>query len=164
MMRENSPKPEPAASARAVEIITRSPEETAKLGEKLAPFLKGGTVIALKGTLGAGKTCLAGGIARGLGVTETVTSPTYTIISEYEGLLPFYHIDAYRLSGDEEFDSLGAEDMLYGGGVTVIEWSERIPRSIPPDAWVIELRLLEDGGRMIRVEAANLVLDRGRLL
>jgi tRNA threonylcarbamoyladenosine biosynthesis protein TsaE len=159
-MRENSPKPEPAAFVRDIEIITRSPEETVKLGEKLARFLKGGTVIALRGTLGAGKTCLAGGIARGLGVTETVTSPTYTIISEYEGLLPFYHIDAYRLSGDGEFDALGAEDMLYGEGVTVIEWSERIPRSIPPDAWVIELGLLEDGGRKIRIRAAGPVLNR----
>jgi tRNA threonylcarbamoyladenosine biosynthesis protein TsaE len=159
-MRENSPKPEPAAFVRDIEIITRSPEETVRLGEKLAPFLKGGTVIALRGTLGAGKTCLAGGIARGLGVTETVTSPTYTIIHEYEGAIPFYHIDAYRLSGDGEFESLGAEDMLFGEGVTVIEWSERIPLSIPPDAWVIELSLIEDGGRIIRIGAASPVLDR----
>jgi tRNA threonylcarbamoyladenosine biosynthesis protein TsaE len=162
-MRENFPKPEPAVSVRDIEVITRSPEETAKLGEKLAPFLKGGTVIALRGTLGAGKTCLAGGIARGLGVTETVTSPTYTIIREYEGLLPFYHMDAYRLSGDGEFESLGAEDLLYGEGVTVIEWSERIPLSIPPGAWVIELSLLEDGGRMVRIKAANPAL-KGELL
>jgi tRNA threonylcarbamoyladenosine biosynthesis protein TsaE len=154
-MRENSPKPKPAAFVRDIELTTRSPEETVKLGEKLARLLKAGTVIALKGTLGAGKTCLAGGIARGLGVTETVTSPTYTIIREYEGYLPFYHIDAYRLSGDGEFESLGAEDLLYGEGVTVIEWSERIPLSIPPDAWEIELSLLEDGGRKIRIETAN---------
>jgi tRNA threonylcarbamoyladenosine biosynthesis protein TsaE len=159
-MRENSPKPEQAEFVRGIELITRSPEETVKLGEKLAPFLKRGTVIALKGTLGAGKTCLAKGIARGLDVRETVTSPTYTIICEYEGFLPFYHIDAYRLSGDGEFESLGAEDLLYGEGVTVIEWSERIPLSIPPDAWQIEMCLLEDGGRKIRISAASPVLDR----
>jgi tRNA threonylcarbamoyladenosine biosynthesis protein TsaE len=163
-MRENSPRPEPAALVRDIEIITRSPEETAKLGEKLARFLKGGTVIALRGTLGAGKTCLAGGIARGLGVTETVTSPTYTIISEYGGTVPFYHIDAYRLSGDGEFEALGAEDMLYGEGVTLIEWSERIPHSIPQDAWIIELSFHEDGGRNIRIRTAGPVLDRGLLL
>jgi tRNA threonylcarbamoyladenosine biosynthesis protein TsaE len=163
-MRENSPKPERAELARIIEITTRSPEETLKLGEKLARFLKGGTVIALKGTLGAGKTCLAKGIARGLGVTETVTSPTYTIIHEYEGILPFYHIDAYRLSGDGEFDSLGAEELLYGEGVTVIEWSERIPRSIPRDAWTVELSLLKDGGRKIRIGTARAALNAEALL
>jgi tRNA threonylcarbamoyladenosine biosynthesis protein TsaE len=163
-MRENSPKPEQAEFVRDIEITTRSPEETVKLGEKLARFLKGGTVIALKGTLGAGKTCLARGIALGLGVTETVTSPTYTIIREYEGLLPFYHIDAYRLSGDGEFESLGAEDLLYGEGVAVIEWSERVPLSIPPDAWTIEMSLLEDGGRKIRIRTASPVLNGEPLL
>jgi tRNA threonylcarbamoyladenosine biosynthesis protein TsaE len=163
-MRENSPKPEQAEFVRDIEVITCSPEETVKLGEKLARLLKGGAVIALKGTLGAGKTCLAGGIARGLGVTETVTSPTYTIIHEYEGRLPFYHIDAYRLSGDGDFESLGAEDLLYGEGVTVIEWSERVPLSIPPDAWEIELSLLEDGGRKIRISAAGAVFNSEPLL
>ncbi|MDR1128673.1 MAG: tRNA (adenosine(37)-N6)-threonylcarbamoyltransferase complex ATPase subunit type 1 TsaE [Treponema sp.] len=154
-MRESSPRPDAAAPARDIEIITRSPEETAKLGEKLARHLKAGTVIALRGTLGTGKTCLAKGIARGLGVKETVTSPTYTIICEYEGTVPFYHIDAYRLSGDEEFEALGAEDLLYGEGVTVIEWSERIPLSVPPGAWVVELSLLGEGCRKIRIRAAD---------
>jgi tRNA threonylcarbamoyladenosine biosynthesis protein TsaE len=160
-MRDNSPRPETAALARDIEIITRSPEETMKLGEKLARYLESGAVIALRGALGAGKTCLAKGIARGLGVKETVTSPTYTIICEYEGALPFYHIDAYRLSGDGEFEALGAGELLSGEGVTVIEWSERVPLSIPPDAWTVELGLLGDGGRRIRVRAAGPVLDRG---
>jgi tRNA threonylcarbamoyladenosine biosynthesis protein TsaE len=163
-MRENSPKPEQTEFVRTIEITTRSPEETVKLGEKLARFLKSGTVIALKGTLGAGKTCLVKGIARGLGVTETVTSPTYTIIREYEGILPFYHIDAYRLSGDGEFESLGAEDLLYGEGVTAIEWSERIPLSIPQDAWTVELSLLEDGGRKIRIRTTSPALNGKTLL
>jgi tRNA threonylcarbamoyladenosine biosynthesis protein TsaE len=156
MIPDNSPKPETTAFARTIEVITAAPEETAKLGEKLGAFLKSGTVIALRGTLGAGKTCFAAGVARGLGVTERVTSPTYTIISEYEGRLPFYHIDAYRLSGDADFESLGAEDMLYGEGVTVIEWSERIPQSIPPDAWTVELDILENGARRIRIGGAVL--------
>jgi tRNA threonylcarbamoyladenosine biosynthesis protein TsaE len=159
MIPDNSLKPETTASARAIEITTAAPEETAKLGEKLAPHLIRGTVIALRGTLGAGKTCFAGGVARGLGVTETVTSPTYTIISEYEGRLPFYHIDAYRLSGDADFESLGAEDMLYGEGVTLIEWSERIPGSIPSDAWTINIDILEDGARRIRIGGAGAALE-----
>jgi tRNA threonylcarbamoyladenosine biosynthesis protein TsaE len=152
-MRDNSPKPD-AAAVCDTEIITRSPEETVELGGKLASFLKPGAVIALRGTLGAGKTCLAKGIARGLGVKETVTSPSYTIISEYEGSLPFYHIDAYRLSGDAEFEALGAGELLYGGGVTVIEWSERIPASIPPEAWVIEMDIVEGAERRIRIRGA----------
>ncbi|MDR1411068.1 MAG: tRNA (adenosine(37)-N6)-threonylcarbamoyltransferase complex ATPase subunit type 1 TsaE [Spirochaetaceae bacterium] len=160
MMRESSPRPEEAAPARDIEIITRSPEQTEALGEKLAKYLKAGTVVALRGTLGTGKTCLAKGIARGLGVKETVTSPTYTIICEYEGTLPFYHIDAYRLSGDGEFEALGAGELLYGEGVTVIEWSERVPLSVPPEAWVIELSLLDEGGRKIRVRAADPALGR----
>jgi tRNA threonylcarbamoyladenosine biosynthesis protein TsaE len=153
MIRDNSPKPNAVAPIVCdIEIITRSPEETAELGEKIAPFLNPGTVIALRGTLGAGKTCLAKGIARGLGVTETVTSPTYTIISEYEGTLPFYHIDAYRLSGDADFEALGAEELLYGEGITVIEWSERIPHSIPAEAWVIELNHAEGDVRKIGIK------------
>jgi tRNA threonylcarbamoyladenosine biosynthesis protein TsaE len=121
------------------------------LGEGIARCLRGGSVVALRGPLGAGKTCLTKGIARGLGVDETITSPTYTIVSEYAGRLPLYHIDAYRLGGDEEFLALGGDEFLYGAGVSVIEWSERIPQSIPPEAMVIELGIDEDGGRGIGV-------------
>jgi tRNA threonylcarbamoyladenosine biosynthesis protein TsaE len=84
-----------------VKLFSASPEETRAAGERLAPHLPKGAVVALRGGLGAGKTCFAKGIARGLGITEEITSPTYTIISEYEG--PFYHIDAYRLAGDDDF-------------------------------------------------------------
>jgi tRNA threonylcarbamoyladenosine biosynthesis protein TsaE len=121
------------------------------LGEGIARCLREGSVVALRGPLGAGKTCLTKGIARGLGVDETITSPTYTIVSEYTGRLPLYHIDAYRLGGDEDFQAMGGDEFLYGGGVSVIEWSERIPRSIPPDAMVIELGIPEDGGRGIGI-------------
>jgi tRNA threonylcarbamoyladenosine biosynthesis protein TsaE len=128
------------------------------LGEGIARHLRGGSVVALRGELGTGKTCLVKGIARGLGVDETITSPTYTIISEYQGRLPLYHIDAYRLGGDDDFLALGAEELLYGGGVSVIEWSERIPRSIPPEAIRIELRIAEKGGRRIAISGPEPVL------
>jgi tRNA threonylcarbamoyladenosine biosynthesis protein TsaE len=132
-------------------FLSSSPEETAALGERIARGLGPGSVVALRGGLGAGKTCLAGGIARGLGIDEPVTSPTYTIVSEYEGRFPFYHIDAYRLGGDEDFEALGGPELLGGQGVSVIEWSERIPRSIPPPAIIIELEIRTDGKRGIRV-------------
>jgi tRNA threonylcarbamoyladenosine biosynthesis protein TsaE len=135
-------------------VVSSSPEETITIGERIAALLHKGSVVALRGGLGAGKTCLTKGIARGLGVTEEVTSPTYTIISEYEGRLPFYHIDAYRLRGDDDFAALGADDALYGNGVTVIEWSERVANSIPDTALAIEISILEDARRLIAVKEA----------
>ncbi|MDR0554355.1 MAG: tRNA (adenosine(37)-N6)-threonylcarbamoyltransferase complex ATPase subunit type 1 TsaE [Treponema sp.] len=133
-----------------------SPEETMAVGEKVGRSLARGDIVALRGTLGAGKTCFAKGIARGLGVCEEVTSPTYTIIAEYQGeKLPFYHIDAYRLNGDDDFTALGGEEFLYGDGVSVIEWSERIPGSLPQDALIVELQFRE-GGRNIRITGSRL--------
>lgn len=121
------------------------------LGERIGRSLEAGTVIALRGGLAAGKTTLAKGIARGLGIQEDVTSPTYTIISEYRGRLTLYHMDAYRLDGEEDFLALGAEEYVYGSGVCVIEWSERVECALPPDAERIELQALEDGGRRLRI-------------
>lgn len=134
--------------------LSSSPEETINLGKCLAALLHPGSVVALRGGLGAGKTWLTKGIALGLGITEEVTSPTYTIISQYEGRIPLNHIDAYRLGGDDDFAALGADDLLYGSGVTVIEWSERIPNSIPDNALTIEISILEDGGRRIAMKEA----------
>jgi tRNA threonylcarbamoyladenosine biosynthesis protein TsaE len=131
--------------------ISSSPEETIALGEGIAALLQRGSIVALRGGLGAGKTCLTKGIARGLGVSEEVTSPTYTIISEYQGKVPFYHIDAYRLQGDDDFIALGGEEVLYGAGVSVIEWSERLPHSIPEHALVIEIEIIEQDRRKIHI-------------
>ncbi|MDR3193069.1 MAG: tRNA (adenosine(37)-N6)-threonylcarbamoyltransferase complex ATPase subunit type 1 TsaE, partial [Treponema sp.] len=106
------------------EVTCASPEETAALGECIARRLVPGSVVALRGGLGAGKTCLTKGIARELGVEEEVTSPSYTIISEYdtrEGVL-FYHIDAYRLGGDGDFESLGGRELFREDGIAVVEW------------------------------------------
>jgi tRNA threonylcarbamoyladenosine biosynthesis protein TsaE len=121
-------------------------------GARLGAALEEGSVVALRGKLGAGKTCFAGGVARGLGVEEEVTSPTYTIVSEYRGRLPLYHIDAYRLGGDDDFSALGGEEYLYGRGVSVIEWSERIPGSLPGDAIFVEIAIGDGGKREITLE------------
>jgi tRNA threonylcarbamoyladenosine biosynthesis protein TsaE len=133
--------------------IASSPEETMAIGEALAAGLGRGSVVALQGGLGAGKTCLAKGIARGLGIREELTSPTYAIVSEYAaGRLPLCHIDAYRLGGDEEFQALGGDEYVYGDGIVLIEWSDRIPASIPRSALRVSIEILEDGRRSIEVE------------
>lgn len=109
-----------------MQIITSSTEQTEQLGEQLGRRLKSGTVLALYGGLGAGKTALIRGIARGLGVTQPVTSPTYTIVHEYEGRLPLFHFDMYRLSDSDGLYDIGWEDYLGRGGVCAVEWSEVI--------------------------------------
>jgi tRNA threonylcarbamoyladenosine biosynthesis protein TsaE len=121
------------------------------LGEKLAGFLAKGSVVALRGPLGAGKTCLAKGIGRGLGIEEEITSPTYTIVSEYAGACSFYHIDAYRLRGDDDFSALGGEEIIDGRGISVVEWSDRIPASIPRDAVFVDIGIEDGGERNIRI-------------
>jgi tRNA threonylcarbamoyladenosine biosynthesis protein TsaE len=127
------------------------------LGERIGEAAPGGTVIALRGVLGAGKTTLAKGIARGLGVEDEVTSPTYTVISEYEGRLRLHHMDAYRLAGSEDFADSGGEDLLGDpGGLCLVEWSERVEASLPPDAALADINVLADGSRLLRLEAPAL--------
>jgi tRNA threonylcarbamoyladenosine biosynthesis protein TsaE len=142
-----------------VVLISSSPEETLGLGERFGRLLPPGSVVALRGGLGAGKTWFTKGIARALGVSEEVTSPSYTILSEYEGRspsgpLPLYHFDAWRLRGDDDFAALGAEEYLYGEGVSVVEWSERV--TLPEGAISVEITILEGERRRIAVSAAEL--------
>ena len=111
---------------------TFSPEETFEFGKELGKQAKAGTVICLDGELGVGKTVFTQGFAKGLGVTEHVNSPTFTIVQEYEeGRLPFYHFDVYRIGYIEEMDEIGYEDYFYGYGVCLIEWAELIEELIP---------------------------------
>lgn len=112
-------------------FMTSSPAETEGLGERLAAFLKPGQIIAYLGDLGAGKTAFTRGLARGLGVTENVTSPTYTIVNEYlSGRLPLFHFDMYRLSSAEELFDIGWEDYLERGGICAVEWSENVMEAL----------------------------------
>lgn len=114
-------------------IKTSSPEETGILGEKLGSFLRAGDLLCLYGGLGAGKTCFAQGIARGLGIEGPVTSPTFTLINEHYGRLPFFHMDVYRLGSVEEMDDLGYEEYFYNGGVTLVEWADKIGELLPEE-------------------------------
>lgn len=111
---------------------TYSAEETAALGEKIGQEAKPGEVYTLIGDLGVGKTVLTQGIARGLGITEPICSPTFTIVQVYEeGRLPFYHFDVYRIGDIEEMEEIGYEDCFYGEGVTMIEWANLIEDILP---------------------------------
>ena len=112
---------------------TYSAEETAALGEKLGREAKPGDVCTLMGDLGVGKTVLTQGIAKGLGITEPISSPTFTIVQVYEeGRLPFYHFDVYRIGDIEEMDEIGYEDYFYGQGLTMIEWANLIEEILTP--------------------------------
>lgn len=135
---------------------SHSVEETEALGERLARLARPGTVMAMRGDLGAGKTAFARGVARGLSVSETITSPTYTLVNEYEGAMPFYHIDAYRLSGADEFELLDAAAYLYGRGLCLVEWSERVERALPRDACTISIIAAPDGRREICLDCPYL--------
>lgn len=133
---------------------TSSAEETQELGKRLGSFLKKGDIIALQGPLAAGKTTLTKGIALSLNVKDTITSPTFCLISEYEGKLPLYHFDVYRLQGADDFANLGAEDMIYGDGVCLIEWSEKIMDELPKKTIIIRLNVSpsDPNARDIQIE------------
>ena len=121
-------------------------EDTRLLGLRIAEALEPGDIIALVGDLGTGKTALTGYIAEGLGITEDVISPTFTIVREYRsGRLPLFHFDVYRLSSGQELLDTGAEDYLEGDGVCVIEWADIVADILPEDALVVSLSYGEDG-------------------
>ena len=124
-----------------MDYITNSPEETEELGRKLGACLAPGAVIAFTGDLGAGKTAFTRGLARGLGIPERVTSPTFTIVNEYEGgRLPLFHFDMYRLGSSEELFDIGWEDYLARGGVCAVEWSENVSDALEADAIRVDIR------------------------
>ena len=133
-----------------MKLLSKSPEQTIVLGRQLGKLMSPGGAICVYGNLGAGKTYFAKGLAESLGVSEHVTSPTFTIINEYEGRIPFYHVDAYRLNDEEEAYELGLEEYLYGRGVTLIEWPERI-NSLLPDEYLQVFISLTDEGDEFRV-------------
>ncbi|HEX7401890.1 MAG TPA: tRNA (adenosine(37)-N6)-threonylcarbamoyltransferase complex ATPase subunit type 1 TsaE [candidate division Zixibacteria bacterium] len=136
---------------------TKSPEETRDFGKDLSRKLNPGSVVALTGPLGSGKTVLVQGICAGLGVEKTVTSPTFVIINEYPGSLNqspiwVYHFDLYRLESVEEFLGLGYEEYFYGKGITLIEWAEKIKEFLPKKRMEINLKILSESEREICIE------------
>lgn len=132
-----------------------SASETETEGRKLGESLRKGDVVSLRGSLGAGKTVLAKGIAESLGITEAIVSPTFTIVQEYSGREKLYHLDLYRLSGDDEFESMGGEEFLYPDGITLIEWSEKIDGMLPDNTIFVDITISDDGSR-------NIDITRGR--
>ena len=142
-----------------MEFITKSPAETEAAGAALAERLKPGTVIAYRGDLGAGKTAFTRGLARGLGVRESVTSPTYTIVNEYlGGRMPLFHFDMYRLGSSDELFDIGWEDYLERGGVCAVEWSENVADAME-DAILITISRLGEETRKIIIEGGDQIAD-----
>lgn len=139
-----------------MEYITNSPEETEELGRRLAAVLTPGSVVAYTGDLGAGKTAFTRGLARGLGIEGGVTSPTFTIVNEYEGgRMPLFHFDMYRLGGEEELFDIGWDDYLARGGVCAVEWSENVAGALEGDAVRVDIRRgAHDQQRIISLENA----------
>ena len=141
-----------------MEWITHSPAETEALGARLAEALDAGRVVAFTGDLGAGKTAFVSGMARALGVEDRVTSPTFTIVNEYEGgRLPLFHFDMYRLGGADELFHIGWEDYLSRGGVCAVEWSENVAEAIEDGAVRVSIvRGDGDNDRIIAIEGVDL--------
>ncbi|WP_042141875.1 tRNA (adenosine(37)-N6)-threonylcarbamoyltransferase complex ATPase subunit type 1 TsaE [Paucisalibacillus sp. EB02] len=131
-------------------IETYSAEDTKSLAEKLATILKPGDVLTLEGDLGAGKTTFTKGIATGLGINRTLSSPTFTIVKEYEGTIPLYHMDVYRLEGSDE--DIGFDEYFHGDGIAVVEWAQFIEDYLPPERLNISIKYLDEESRVIEFE------------
>ncbi len=137
-------------------VTSRSHEETLQWGKKIGKILQPGAIVTLNGSLGAGKTTLTKGVALALGIEQEITSPTYTIVSIYPGDPPLYHMDMYRIEGHEDFEMLGLEEYLYGRGISLIEWSERIASELPEDCPGIRLDIEKDGSRKITLKGMEI--------
>ena len=138
------------------EFISKSSKDTAALGERLGKCISSKTVIAFKGGLGAGKTCFTSGLAKGLGFTGDITSPTFAILNEYlGGRLPIYHFDVYRIGDEDELYSVGFYEYLDEEAVLVIEWSENIASALPDDSVFVEISGMGDGDRQISISCTK---------
>jgi tRNA threonylcarbamoyladenosine biosynthesis protein TsaE len=135
------------------ELVSGSPEQTAEFAGRLAEKLAENDVLTLEGDLGAGKTTFTKGLAKGLGVRRNVNSPTFTIIKEYQGRLPLYHMDVYRL--DDSFEDLGFDEYFHGGGVTVVEWAHLIEEQLPEEKLAVTILRKSDRERIIRLDPSG---------
>lgn len=132
-----------------MEIISLSYEHTVEIGEKIGNFLKKGSIVCIKGDLGAGKTALTRGICRSFGVFD-VSSPTFVIFHVYEGDLPIYHFDVYRINEDE-LEDIGYEEYFYDDGITIIEWADKLKRIYPKECLEIDIRNIAENQRLIKI-------------
>jgi tRNA threonylcarbamoyladenosine biosynthesis protein TsaE len=139
----------------SLELQTHSAADTQALGLALGRLLWPGAIVCLEGDLGAGKTCLTQGLGQGLGIDEPIISPTFTLIREYRGRLPLFHVDCYRLSDPADAWALGLDDYLYGDGVTVVEWADRVQALIPADRLWIRLEYLDGDARRVTLTAGG---------
>lgn len=122
-----------------MQFVSHSTQETEQFGEEVAKSLHGGDVLAFTGSLGMGKTAFTRGLARGLGCRGRVTSPTFTIVNEYDGKIPLFHFDMYRLGSSDELFDIGWDDYLARGGVCAVEWSERVSDALPDDTIYVDI-------------------------
>ncbi len=136
-------------------VISNSPDETEKIGEKLASRLRSGDLIALYGELGSGKTCFVKGLARGLKVKQTVKSPSYSIINEYSGKYPVFHIDFYRLENDADIEGTGWLDYFDYNGIIIIEWANRVKKLLPKRRFDVYFDVLGDETRQLEIIAVD---------
>ena len=127
-----------------MQFLSHSTQETEAIGEELAQKLRGGDVLAFTGSLGMGKTAFTRGLARGLGCRGRVTSPTFTIVNEYEGRTPLFHFDMYRLGSSDELFDIGWDDYLARGGVCAVEWSERGSDALPEDTIFVDIARMDE--------------------
>lgn len=135
-----------------MKVITYSEEETIELGKKIAKKLKKGDIVALYGELGSGKTTLIKGIVAGLGYQKTVKSPSFIMVAVYLAEVPIYHIDLYRIENEETIENLGIFEYLYGEGISLIEWAERIEKKLPSKKIIIKIKILGKNEREFEIE------------
>ncbi len=143
-----------------MKIKVNNLQDTEKIGKIISRCLEKGTVLCLDGDLGAGKTAITQFIAKEFGVKEYITSPTFNIIKEYEGRLPFYHMDVYRIESEDDMYDLGYDEYIYSEGVTVIEWSENIRTILPDERIDIKIDRIDENKRIMTIEGRGVVYEK----
>jgi tRNA threonylcarbamoyladenosine biosynthesis protein TsaE len=139
-----------------VELVSSCEEDTLEIARSLGAVLVPGDVVALSGDLGAGKTLFCKGVGEALGIpADRIVSPSFTIVTEHEGVVPFYHVDAYRLSSEREASGIGLEEVLNGEGICIVEWAEKISSMLPNSCIKVTFSFLENGGRRVILAAGD---------